>query len=786
VSRPRPPASAAVLPAIVELLAAQLPGADRADLLEVTQALTLLPVHARQVSEHLNRHPDALVSGDGNGPAGFNRLLEELASRYEGVRRPRCGRCRQPRRLPYRDAGRRVCRSCYDRSHRRPCVRCGQPGQPTRREDGGTVCAACYRRDPDRHETCTGCGRARLVCWRVDGRPWCQNCGPRRRHTCARCGRADQLAHAHTSQGPVCDRCYHRDRAGECARCGRVSASLRLPSAGNSLDQGQQGRVCERCWTPPTAICVACGQLKPCGRGYASGRPICSTCRSRRRPRRSCFRCGQPGRSIQTTLPLGPVCGRCVRAIRRQPARCGRCGHLRPIVAADPTGAKPAALCGPCSGDPRPWTCRHCGAVDLLIGGQSCLRCLTGRRLDALLSTATGDIHPQLGGLRTLLLAEHTPEELLCRLNTDWARLLGELAVSGESITHATLDARLPGFVVAYLRRVLVGGGVLPLRVLELDSLEPWVEQLLGGQPAEIAMIVRPYASWSVLRRARARAAAGTANRSARKYARTRISAAVAFLGWLDGQGQNLATAAQGDVDRWLAAGRTSRYRLRDFLRWTQARRLTGELTVPALGRQGPPEQLLDDDLRWAALRRCLTDPGLSGELRVAGALVLLYGQQPSRLVQLTTTDLTTTSTGSYLALSRQPVLLPPVLAELTRELARVRARASSGSAPQARWWLFPSPRLDVPADPARLTRLLNDIGIYVRPARGAALVDLAADLPAPVLAELLGIAVSTATRWSAVAARDWTEYLSAPNLRDPDVGRIEDVSGHPYARPLT
>jgi len=40
-------------------------------------------------------------------------------------------------------------------------------------------------------------------------------------------------------------------------------------------------------------------------------------------------------------------------------------------------------------------------------------------------------------------------------------------------------------------------------------------------------------------------------------------------------------------------------------------------------------------------LRRCLTDEQLSTTLRVAGSLVLLYGQTPTRNVTLTRHDVT-------------------------------------------------------------------------------------------------------------------------------------------------
>jgi hypothetical protein len=76
---------------------------------------------------------------------------------------------------------------------------------------------------------------------------------------------------------------------------------------------------------------------------------------------------------------------------------------------------------------------------------------------------------------------------------------------------------------------------------------------------------------------------------------------------------------------------------------------------------------------------------------------------------------------------------------------------------------LFPGTRPGSHLYAGRLTTALNkQLGIFVRPARGAALSTLAADLPAPVLAGLLGLSITTATRWGALAARDNAEYVAA------------------------
>jgi hypothetical protein len=57
---------------------------------------------------------------------------------------------------------------------------------------------------------------------------------------------------------------------------------------------------------------------------------------------------------------------------------------------------------------------------------------------------------------------------------------------------------------------------------------------------------------------------------------------------------------------------------------------------------------------------------------------------------------------------------------------------------------------------------LLGRHGIPARASRNTALITLAADLPAPVLASLIGIAPATADDWSRWAQIDWSSYLAA------------------------
>ncbi|MCW2688663.1 MAG: hypothetical protein JWR37_3553 [Mycobacterium sp.] len=51
--------------------------------------------------------------------------------------------------------------------------------------------------------------------------------------------------------------------------------------------------------------------------------------------------------------------------------------------------------------------------------------------------------------------------------------------------------------------------------------------------------------------------------------------------------------------------------------------------------------------------------------------------------------------------------------------------------------------------------------GINPRARRNTALIRLASELPAAVLADLLAVDIATATRWAGYAKRDWQPYLA-------------------------
>ena len=69
----------------------------------------------------------------------------------------------------------------------------------------------------------------------------------------------------------------------------------------------------------------------------------------------------------------------------------------------------------------------------------------------------------------------------------------------------------------------------------------------------------------------------------------------------------------------------------------------------------------------------------------------------------------------------------------------------------------------------------LHRYGIEAHGGRNTARLALAAELPAAVLADLTGISVSTAGRWSQWAKRDWAAYVgqrTADDRRNHSGGR--------------
>lgn len=593
------------------------------------------------------------------------------------------------------------------------CTRCGRTGRPLTRSSAGGVCARCRRRQLA--EACTRCGVVKPVAGRDEaGRPVCARCGDQPQRQCGRCGRVRRIA----------------QRA-----------------------RGDQPDICDGCFRGHEAVCVSCGRRRPCA-FVAEGRPTCPTCRPRAVA--VCAHCGR-SRPPSARWPEGPVCDPCYTAALRRRGTCAGCGALRRLVR--PPGPA-ATTCADCAGLPTSHTCTDCGVEDKLYERGRCQVCALQRRTGDLLRAGGEQTPPALIPLFEAITATSTPRTALNWLRKGaGAALLAELAAGDLPATHEALDAHPRRRAADYLRDMLVANGVLAARDEELVRTERFLAATLAGIDRDSdRRLLQAYATWAVLRRLRRSAHRAARPRTYTHHAHVRIGAAARFLAWLDDRDRVLADIDQADIDRWLAGGPAS-YDVRDFLLWAGEHGHARPFVVPVLGHN--PGTALEADERWSLVARLLHDDTLDLTDRAAGSLLLLYGQQLSRITAMTTDQITTRDERVFVRFGRDDVHVPEPLAGLLLKFIKDGRRHRGVGSPATTHWLFPGMLPGRPITASRLGQRLGALGINGRAGRRAALSHLAAQLPATVLADLLHLAPTTAVNWVRDAGGDWSRYAA-------------------------
>ncbi|MGH9259943.1 MAG: hypothetical protein ACRD08_08615, partial [Acidimicrobiales bacterium] len=455
--------------------------------------------------------------------------------------------------------------------------------------------------------------------------------------------------------------------------------------------------------------------------------------------------------------PEGPVCDPCYTAALRHRGVCTGCGQTRRLVA--PPGPT-ATTCAQCAGVSVGHVCVECGIEDKLYERGRCNACALSRRTRALLGGVDGQVPEALEPVYAAITATASPRSALNWLRGGaGAKVLAELAAGRIDCTHEALDAHPHRRAADYLRHVLVANGVLPARDEALVSVERFLAETLTGIAGDHDRpLVHAYATWRVLRRLRRSAGRTDRPRSTTAHARANIAAAARLLGWLEQRGLCLADAAQSDIDTWLATGPAA-YRARDFLRWAAGAGHARNLKVPTLGRT--PGRSIGDDEHWRLLARLLHDEDLELADRVAGALLLLYGQPLSRITAITIDQVTTRGEQTHLRLGREDISVAEPLAGLLHALTREPHRYLGVGSPTPSKWLFPGMQPGRPLTAARLGERLRALGIRAQPGRRSAMHNLASQVPAAVLADLLNLAPTTAVRWVRDAGGDWSRYAA-------------------------
>jgi hypothetical protein len=350
---------------------------------------------------------------------------------------------------------------------------------------------------------------------------------------------------------------------------------------------------------------------------------------------------------------------------------------------------------------------------------------------------------------------------MLWLTNPSITPVLSGLAAGRIPLTHQALDVLPQTRALAHLRQTLVAIGALPGRDEEMTRLEAFLAALIESQPGtERRRLLHTYLTWHLVRRLRSRNDGRPVTRQQARMIRRLARGAVAFLDWLDAHDLTLGSCGQGDLDCWLADEHASyREEAGRLIRWARASKLTTSHLTAA--QWNGPAQLIDHQHRWEAARRLLHDSALRPEDRLAGLLVLLYAQGATAISQMTTSQIQASDDGVRLHLGRVPIHLPDPVATIARTVLASRKGHAAIGARHPSPWLFPGGQPGRPISTDGLTRRLNDLGIRPGQDRSTALFQLAAEIPAAILARTLAISTKAAVTWQRHAAGDWITYAA-------------------------
>ncbi len=476
---------------------------------------------------------------------------------------------------------------------------------------------------------------------------------------------------------------------------------------------------------------------------------------------RGCVRCGAGGRL--DVLPGGPICFRCRRNIAYHPRPCPECGDNRPLAYPSTISGAKVLVCAGCAGEASVFACTSCGREDQPYSIERCARCVLVERLTELLSDpTTGGIHEKLQPVFDGLAASPRPQSVLTWFQKPPAtgkRLLGLMAQGKMPISHDAFRALPSDGAHNYLRELLTAVRVLPPYCAPLERIDRWLEGKLAPLEADTAALISRFARWHVLRRLRRDAEDSEITRGSATAARGHINGAIRLAGWAHQRGTSLTALTQPQLELYLSEYPGGRACQHGFVTWLRESRTNPRLRL-ATRPSTFPEVTLSEAQRWSNVDALLHDDTIRLDARIGGLFMLLFAQPLSKLCAMTTSQLDLTADDQVLvSFETTPVLMPPILNTLIREHLTRPGLSSIPS--QDHGWLFPGRKPGGHLTTEHFRKELVANGIHPGQSRNAARFGLAADLPAPILADLIGIADITATRWAALAARDWSAYIA-------------------------
>lgn len=325
-------------------------------------------------------------------------------------------------------------------------------------------------------------------------------------------------------------------------------------------------------------------------------------------------------------------------------------------------------------------------------------------------------------------------------------------------ISHDTFRALPSDHTHDYLRTLLAAVGVLEPFDPRVELMGPWLDDLLATVPDEHVDLVRRYAHWHVLRLMRRAAREGRLTQAIADANRRRIRVAAEFLAFLSARDLTIENATQADVEDYQVHVNRCLSHDHGFITWLRNTRINTNLRIPYTPR-AEPEVTVGEEQRWAVVERLLHDATIRRYTRIGGLFTLLFAQPLSRIVAMRVDQVSQIDGRIHVAFSDVPIQMPALIDDLIREHLADRGQSLYSS--RGTEWVFPGGNPGRHLSTENIRAHLVAIGIKPYEGRKAALFQLAAAVPAPVLADLIGITPDNAADWARLAARDWRSYIA-------------------------
>lgn len=453
------------------------------------------------------------------------------------------------------------------------------------------------------------------------------------------------------------------------------------------------------------------------------------------------------------------MCLGCGRRRHYHPAPCPICRQRRPLAFLEDH----LIVCATCAGIESPFACEECGSEEHLYGRNRCARCFLRERLTQLLTDpSTGLVHQRLQPVFDMMVNSDRPQTTIWWLRKKpgvGADLLGQMAAGDVAISHDTFRALPQDQARGYLRHLLAAAGVLEPYDAFLERMGPWLDDFLGTVPEHHRELLRRYGHWHVLHDMRRAAAQRRLTSSVAHAARRRIRVAAVMLTFFDDHRVTAATATQSVLEEYIAAPGRKLGAEYGFVSWLRRTRVNTTIRIPTQRPRGEPTITVADDHRWRIVDRLLHDTTIKRYTRIAGLFTLLFAQPLSRSVAMRSSQVSQVNGTLHVTFRTVAIPMPAPLDALIDEHLADRGMSLHGSRDTG--WLFPGGSPGRHLNTENIRAQLVAIGMKPYEGRKAALFQLAADVPAPVLGELVGISDNNAADWARLASRDWRSYIA-------------------------